>query len=43
MPIKSPTDTQDRDYTVVNMSGSGNLAGHSRVLSTMQERYESRE
>lgn len=39
MPIKSPTDTQDRDYTVVNMSGGGNLAGHSRVLSTMQERY----
>lgn len=37
--LKVPLTLKDRDYTVVNMSWGGNLAGHSRVLSTMQERH----
>ena len=34
--LKVPVTLKDRDYTVVNMSEGSNLAGHSRVLSTMQ-------
>lgn len=37
--LKGLLTLKDRDYTVVNMSGGGNLAGHSRVLSPCRERH----